>query len=246
MFAGLFIAELYMQYNHEVEVTRLLGAASPMAILLSVMLASRQFVYNAEWNKKEAARASLGVFVKKYNSIIESLHPVLNLREKIRNRDVIPIQDIHNIMGVFIRDGSGYRFVYHGTQTQEDIKHIHTQVTSGYATSFRNDINGMVVERSIIALLNEFEYIAAFMKNETLDAEIVIKLLGSTILNSYIIFEPYIHHLRNDCRHGGDSDTRNGVYEQFEDMAKSIAIELKDDHAFNKINEKKTKTPFGR
>jgi hypothetical protein len=129
---------------------------APLAIFTSVLLASRQFVYVREWNKKDAASKALKEFVDKYNTIVEALQPHINLRQRIRNQEKLSIEEIHNLMGVFCideRDNNKYNFIYHGAQTQDDIKCIHKIDTSKYIQDFLDNVDGRKIERFLISLL---------------------------------------------------------------------------------------------
>ena len=239
VFLGMLFSYLYLEWGNEgVHLVNLLKASSPAAILLSVMLASRQFVYNTTWNKKDAAKNALRDFVERYNGIIEELHPYINIRAYIRNKDRLEMSTLHNLMGVFVKDDDvSYRFVYHGDESQDDIKHTHDLNNIEYDNKFKANIDGRRVERAIISLLGEFEYICSGIKNDVYDKEVVKDLLASTIINGYFVFEYYIKHLRHDMRHGGRNI--NSLYGNFEKFAKELSNE-----DFEEIAQEKYIVPF--
>jgi len=215
---GLVISAFYIiEHVNLFEALKIL--ITPSIVVISVFLASRSYIYTRDWNKKNAANTALKEFVAKYNSIVEELHPYINLRQKIRNRTRLSISELHNLMGVFVLKNNIYEFIYHGKHTQEDIKKSQ-QIDTTFLSNFNEEIDGMKIERSIISLLGEYEYISTAVEKDILDKDVVIELLGSTIVNTYYVFLPYIYHLRHDYRHGNGK--RYKLYENFEKIANEI------------------------
>jgi hypothetical protein len=226
IFLGMFISAILIDNFSNLNIVEILKATSPIAILLSVMLASRQFVYNTEWNKKDAANRALYESQKNISQYMSVLGKYYDVRECMRNKRVISIQDIHNLMGVFVKNGVDkdgkevYKFVFNGSLIDDnDIKNIHNKKTTGYVTSFDRNKNGKEIERTLLSLLNEYEYICLSTRKEIFDKETVIELIGPSIAAAFIVFQDYIMHLRVDSRHGNG---RYSVYKEIEDMYKEI------------------------
>jgi len=78
---------------------------APLVILASVVLASRQFVYTVEWNKKDAGNKAIHMVKKNINNYIDTINPHFDLRQMMRNGVQTEVTSIHNAMGVFIECG---------------------------------------------------------------------------------------------------------------------------------------------
>lgn len=209
VFVGLGVAYWYIEHTAQSSLLDLLKSMSPAAILLSVMLASRQFAYNTVWNKKDAANKALYASQKHISQYMTTLSKHYDVRERMRNKKTISIVDIHNMMGVFVQDGTNkdgkyvYRFVFNGDDvTDNDIKNTHIKHDTGYATSFDHSRDGREIERTLLALLNEYEYICLSTRKDIFDKETIIELIGPSIASAFIVFHDYIMHLRIDNRHG--------------------------------------------
>ena len=212
---GLVISAFYIKEHIDlIESLKIL--LTPSIVIISVFLASRSYIYTRDWNMKNAANFALKEFVSKFNAIIEELHPYINLRQNIRTKTPLEMYEIHNLMGVFVKNNDSYKFVYHGKHTQDDIKKSQ-QDESLYLNKFDDKVDGMKIERALISLLGEYEYISSAVKKEILDKDIIVELLSSNIINSYYVFLPYIYHLRLDNRHG--DGTQSTLYENFENLA---------------------------
>ena len=240
---GLIISAFYIkEHINLVEALKIL--LTPSIVIISVFLASRSYIYTRDWNMKNAANSALKEFVAKYNTIVEELHPYINLRQNIRTKTPLQMYEIHNLMGVFVKEKNSYKFIYHGNHTQDDIKNSQ-QDDSLYLSKFDDKIDGMKIERSLISLLGEYEYISSAVKKEILDKEIVVELLSSNIINTYYVFLPYICHLRHDNRHG--EGNRYTLYENFESLAIEVEKTRNDKNKqkeFSYFNaSKKTTTP---
>jgi len=96
----------------------------------------------------------------------------------------------------------------------------------------------MYIERSLISILGEFEYICAGVHQDVYDEKIVEDLLASTIINAYYVFEYYIKHLRYDMRHGGNRDS---MYKNFEKFAKKLS----EKNVFKEVGQSEYIVPFG-
>lgn len=209
---------------------------TPIVIFCSLVITAMQFAYNRQWNAKDEAHKSLALFYEKYNEIIEELHKEINIRDYIANRERLDIVYIHNSMGVFTKkeDSELYEFVYHGTENKE----ITPQTKDDNYTKTIKIKDGSRIERSIVRLLSEFEYMCSAVDNEIMDENAVIDLLGPTIVNGYYVFEYYILHKRHDCRHGCK---RYSLYEKFEKIAKKNAA---GDNIFVGVDERHYIVPF--
>lgn len=196
---------------------------TPTIIFTSLVLTAKQFAYNREWNKKDAANKALYASKSKINEYIDALSTHFNLRQMMRNNQIAKIQDIHNAMGVFVKSSNGtelYDFVYHSASPkQEDIRRVHEKIDSDYITEFDSSINGKDIERAILSLLGEYEYLCMSCKYEIFDHNAVIELIGPNIVTTFNTLSDYIMHLRIDSRHGGG---RSHVYEYFESFSKDI------------------------
>lgn len=214
---------------------------TPSIIFISLVLTAMQFAYNREWNKKDAAHKSIADFSKSYNEIIEELHEIINIRHHIASRTRIKVSDIHNLMGVFSKQDDGtYIFVYHGP-TDEEI--IPQDKDDAYIRTKKSQIDGRKVERAIIRLLGEFEYICSAVDNEIMDNKTVMDLLAPTIVCGYYVFEYYILHKRHCDRHGGG---RGKLYEKFEKIAKDNSGLVTEDCGveFKDVDKQHYEVPF--
>lgn len=230
------VMAFYMSTTDWLELVKI--GLTPVVIFCSLLITARQFAYNREWNKKDAANKSLRDFLINYNKIIEDLHDIINIRDYIRNKRRLSVAEIHNVMGAFVKKTDGkHKFVYHGKESQEDIKNIQSTHSPKYNSTFKDGIDGMKIERSIISLLGEFEYISSSIDNDIFDEKIVVDLLGSTIVYTYFVFEFYIKHQRHGLRHGGDRDI---LYVKFENFAKRID----SNNSFVKVEKRDYLVPF--
>jgi len=248
----LGIALTYLLLIKNIDVLATLKSMSPFAILLSVMLASRQFVYNGEWNKKDAANKALYSAKENINTFIDDLPFNFNFRQMMRNGQVAKIQDIHNAMGVFVKsnlyteDNRVYKFIYHSNEpNSNDIRNIHNKLEEGYITEFDKSIEGKKIERTILSILGEYEYISMSCMRDIFDKKAVIELIGPNIVTTFNTMSDYIMHLRLDSRHGGG---RSYVYEYFEKFSKEIILYEDNKFDLNLISleesREKHKVPF--
>ncbi len=175
-----------------------------------------QIKYSNEWNKKQLATTRLHESEKNIKAALTALHSTLN----VVGRDVEkPYKDyeIHNLLGVFLNDNK--TFVFHGEQTEEDIKNLHkndSEQKNKHINSFDNSLKGRKTRDNMIALLNEYEYISSSVNCDIFDKESVMRLIDLKIVRTYFRFKNYIEHLRHE--HGGGSTT----YKEFEDFAQEI------------------------
>lgn len=224
---GVFLGLLwgYILHTNNKDILSILKAMSPFAILLSVMLASRQFVYNGQWNKKDAANKALYAAKENINKFIDELPLNFNFRQMMRNGEIATIQEIHNSMGVFVKsemydnDNKVYNFIYHCKEPlARDIQNIHNK-DKGYCKEFNTSIDGRQIERAILSILGEYEYICMSCMQDIFDKEAVIELIGPNIVTTFNTMSDYIVHLRKDGRHGGG---RLYVYDYFESFSQEI------------------------
>lgn len=211
----------------------ILKVIAGMILAVSAGIAVQQFKFNREqaeraneWNKKDAANKALYAAKENINKFIDSLPADFNLRQMMRNGQIASIKDIHNAMGVFIKSdqysGSNrvYNFVYHSATPQaHDIQHIHDKEVEGYCMEFNTKVDGRKIERSILSILGEYEYICMSCTQDIFDKEAVIELIGPNIVTTFNTLSDYIVHLRQDGRHGGG---RSYVYDYFEKFSKEI------------------------
>ena len=224
---------------------------TPSIVFVSVFLASRSYIYTRDWNKKNSANQALYRSKEKINEHIDYLSPFFNMRQMMRNGEVASIQNIHNAMGVFISEKNSigknvYRFVYHSKEPcQQDIQNIHNSKQSNYCVEFDKTVNGKQIERAILSLLGEYEYLCMSAMTGIFDKEAIIELIAPNIVTTFNTLSDYIMHLRIDKRHGGG---RAYVYEYFEKFSKEII--LYKDNKFNlkivELEEKKERhhVPF--
>lgn len=175
----------------------------------------RQIRYSNDWNKKQLATTRLHESEKNIKTALTALHSTLN----VVGRDIenpYKYHEIHDNLGVFLEDRK--TFVFHGEQTDDDIKNLpkNENQKKNHTNKFNHEINGREVRDNIIALLNEYEYISSSVNCDIFDKESVMRLMDLKILRTYLRFQEYINHLRNE--HGGGSTT----YKELEDFANEI------------------------
>lgn len=188
---------------------------TPTVIFSSLIITAKQFAYNREWNTKEAGVKAVYVSRGKTAKENAKIDPLLNTTKKLEENRPLTIREIHNKMGVFLKNG---RFVFHGEHTDDDIRHIHENEQSGYVMQFDNRINGREVEKTIKAILNEYEYICMGCNLGIFDKDVVVELAAIRIVGTFNIFINYIYHLRYDKRH----EYGKFLYNHFESMVKEI------------------------
>jgi hypothetical protein len=214
MLVGLFLAYSYYSWNHGTHMADVLKSLSPLVILLSVILASRQFVYNGDWNKKDAAIKAIYTSREKTGKYNRSLNKILKTSYKFEHNESLTIAEIHNYMGVFLVDQT---FIFHEKKSVQDKSLIHNDTSCSYLREFKNN-DGTKVSKYITLILNEYEYISMACMRDIFDKKVIMELRGDSFIKTYNLFINYIYHCRYDQRHnGGDS-----VYEYFEYFVKEI------------------------
>ncbi len=257
---------MFSMNDHNLAVGRVLFSA---LFVVSLILAALQFSYVREWNKKDAANKALYISKDKISALMDTLSSHFPAREMMRNRYIITIEEIHNMMGVFIEKSKDdennilYQFVYHVKIEPNDIESykqieeykdkIHNK-NGNFIKTFNEKADGKEVERALNSLLNEYEFISLSTRKGIFDKETVIDLIGPNIALTFYIFQNYIRHLRVDSRHGGSPDNeKNHSYEEFEKFTKEIINYKNNKFKLEKITyekldkekyEKKYQVPF--
>ncbi|GEM_PF-6693996 len=210
---------------------------SSLLIVISIILASAQFLYNRQWNQKDAAIKGLYTSNKKTTELNSKLNRYLDTNYKIEHNEPLDIVDIHNKMGVFLDNG---KFVFHGDETQESIKHIQSKYKN-YAQEFDDKIKGREIESLIKDILNEYEYISTACMKGIFDKDIVMSLKAAGIVRTFNLFSNYIYHVRYDKRHNyGDR-----MYSNFEEFATEISNSLYKDDKYSQYRIRKpTKSEY--
>ncbi|OCL99534.1 hypothetical protein AAX29_00575 [Aliarcobacter thereius] len=218
-FIGIFLVYYFVGIN--TETANNLKILSYFFIACATIIASIQLAINAKqtkysnnWNKKQMAMIRLHESEKTIKEALKSLHKHLDVVGR-DPEDPYQLYEIHNKMGVFLENG---KFIYHGEQTKEDKSIIPKRILqkADHICSFDNSLKGRDIRDSIIALLNEYEYIALNVNLDIFDRNAVILLYSERILRTYKKFTKYIEHLRKDHKFGNDA------YIEFENLAKSI------------------------
>ncbi len=211
---------------------------APTVIFMSLLLTARQFVYNREWNKKDAAIKAIYISREKTQKYNDRLNVLLNTTYLIQHDLSLSVIDIHNKMGVFLEDGS---FIFHGDETDNDIQNIHTQENSGYRQDFDKDIDGREIKNLITKILNEYEYISMSCNLDIFDKNVIIELRAGGIVKTFNVFISHIYHARYDKRHGYGQF----LYIHFENFVKEIVKDKKLDLKIKEIPKKEAyMTPF--
>ena len=191
--------------------------ATSALIFISIVLGIINYNYVKEWNRKKAAVEALHNSKKLLKPAIRVLDKEINIQEKIINNYVFTIQELHNIIGVFLKDGS---FVFHGEETPKDRLKVHNK-DNGFIKRFQK-YNGREIYEYIEDILNEYEYLCMAANQNIFDKSTLIELRGSGIVRIFNMFSNHIYHLRHDKRHnfGGR------LYFHLEAFATEIGEEL--------------------
>ncbi|HAC70133.1 MAG TPA: hypothetical protein DCF41_00260 [Arcobacter skirrowii] len=211
---GIIISFIFSGFTNET--LNVLKAISIIFVGFSLLLAMYQLKNSNEWNKKQLATTRLHESEKNIKTSIAGLHSALN----VVNRDITKpyeVYEIHNKLGVFLKDGK--TFIFHGEQTDNDIKILpdDEKQKENHINKFDHDIKGRDIRDNIISLLNEYEYISSSVNCNIFDKESVTRLVDLKLLRTYLKFQKYINHLRD--HHGGGNTT----YIEFEKFAREIA-----------------------
>jgi len=201
--------EIVNQSYHWIDYTKAFGS---IAIAFSVVFAARQFLLNKEqmektnkWNKKEAAIKALHESPMAINESRLYLNKHLKVNPRIEKGENFTIQELHNELGVFLKNGC---FVFHGEQTQENVQMCRHEENDpskrDYCIYFDEHKNGRETYNHITALLNEYEYLAMACNKDIFDKHIVIELKGTGFIAVFNLFSNHIYHKRHDTRHGGN------------------------------------------
>ncbi len=177
-----------------------LKASSIIFVGISLLFALFQYRNSNQWNKKQLATIRLHESEKNIKSAIAALHSSLD----IINRDPdnpYEAYEIHNEMGIFLKDG---KFIFHGEHKDCHIKQLpeDDEQQVNHKNEFDKDVKGSTVRDNIVALLNEYEYLALNVNCGIFDKDTVLKLIDIKIVRTYKKFEKYINHLRIDHKYG--------------------------------------------
>lgn len=79
-----------------------------------------------------------------------------------------------------------------------DYKEIHDKICEkdeqGNCIGLTED--GRIIRRHIVTVLNKYEYLAAGVNEDMFDIVSIEKLVKSSMINTFKMFQPYINHLR--------------------------------------------------
>jgi hypothetical protein len=204
---GIVITLVFMEFDPQVlnairAIGSLLIVASIIIATIQFRLNRKQFQQNNEWNKKQLAMTEAHSVLKNINKYLEVLNPILKYRERKKNNlKPYAIYEIHNAMGVFMKDNS---FIFHGQHSKEDYKRLPEESDGEHISYFIEEIDGILVKDSIYSLLNEYEYLAAGVNNGILDEKIVKSLMYTPMKDAFRLFEVYINHVINN--HDGNKN----------------------------------------
>ncbi|MDM5272102.1 DUF4760 domain-containing protein [Sulfurovum sp. zt1-1] len=169
-------------------------------IAVSAGIAAQQFRFNRKqaekanrWNTKQLAATQMHASRKVIKEAISDLHGKFEILEQ---KGPYSLYEIHDAIGVMLSSG---KFVFHGEETEDDIKLIPDEQheKSKYrAISFRKDVNGREIKDNILKYLGEYEYICVSLNNKIFDEETVRMFLEYGIIRAFMIFENYIDHLQ--------------------------------------------------
>lgn len=210
---GIFISFIFIGFTDKT--LNVLKAISIIFVGLSLLLALWQYNNSNRWNKKQLAANRLHESGKSLKACISVLHDTLNIIERDSS---IPyeVHELHNAFGVFDKDEN---FIFHGEEKESDIKNLplDSKQKEKHINSFR-DINGREIKDNVIALLNEYEYIALNVNNDIFDFETVKRLMAGKIIKNYNRFAIYINHLREHHKYG------KNIYIEFEQLSKKLEL----------------------
>lgn len=211
---GVGIVTVCFFIGFEDKTLNVLKATSIIFVGISLLLALFQFRNTNQWNKRQLATIRIHESDKNLKNAITILHPTLAVVDRSPD-EPYEIYEIHNKMGVFLKNS---KFVFHGEQTDDDIKNLpeDNKQKENHINQFDKNINGREVRDTIIALLNEYEYVSLNVNCGIFDKETVKRLFDIKLLRTFLKFEKYIKHLRGDHKYG---DT---VYIELEGFAKEI------------------------
>jgi len=201
LFSGIIVGVLLVMLvkwldKNTIDAIKAIGS---ILIFISIAIAANQFSLNRKqfennnkWNKRQLAMTQAHTVLDNINKHIEIINPVLHFRER-KKTGLKPyeVYEIHNAMGVFLENGE---FVFHSYHTKEHYKYLPKEPRDSHINYFMDDINGLAIKDSIYGLLNEYEYLAAGVNNDILDAEVIKSLMYTAMKDTYKLFEQYIKH----------------------------------------------------
>lgn len=169
-----------------------------LLILASIIMAIINYRYIKKWNQQKAAIDALHsskILLKKH---IQKLDKEINIQDKLIHNKVLTIQELHNLIGVFMEDGS---FIFHGEHSDNHIDCVHTR-NNGFIKEFKEKSKGRKIYVAIEEILNEYEYLCMAANQGIFYRKTLIELRGSGIVRIFNLFSNHIYHLRYDKRHG--------------------------------------------
>ena len=222
---------------------------TPAVIFTSVLLAARQFLYTREWNQKNTALNILYTSRKETAEAEKFMRNVFDISSNEDKQKPLSIVELHNILGVFLSDGT---FVFHGNEKEEDGNQTQ-KISTEFLQHFKkikdkNDdiVCGKEVLINIVNILNEYEYIALGCKQHAFDTQTVVRLAGPRIVTVFNFYANYIYHLRHDDRH----KESKSLYRELEWLANEICEKYGVDTDYPKIipvpTEEEYSTPFDK
>ena len=226
-FLGLFIVAILIiifLYANEATVNKI-KVISSLLIAVSVVIAALQFRLNRkqiertnEWNTKQFGVTET---YKSRRTIKEAINKLIKDLDVIERTKPFEVYEIHNAFGVFLSNGS---FVFHGEQTDEDIRLLpKDDDDNGHISRFKNDTNGRDIKNLLLDILGDYEYISLGINNGTFHRETVLKLVAGPIRRNYKLFYKYIKHLQHHHKYG------KAVFSEFRKLGIELMLEKRSE-----------------
>jgi len=222
---GLLFGLVFILYFYDMDTKSLIVARMVFSIFVvgSIIIAAMQFrlnrkqsTYANRWNKKQLAITRLHESRKLLKDLQKKLHGHIEILEHDEDNP-FRLYEIHDSFGVKLINGD---FVFHGEQTQEDMRLVPEKQPDQdvfRAIEFKDDVNGREVKDHILDFIGEYEYICSAVNSDVFDDDVVKRLYKKNIVRIYKIFEPYIRHLQITHEYG------RTVFCEFEEVAERYA-----------------------
>jgi len=210
-YTGLFIAEKKIKVSY----------IMPVVISMSIILTAWQFGLTRRWNKKEAGIKGAMEVSEKIFEVNKKLNKIIDINKAVDDIRRLTLDEIHNSMGCFMKDGT---FIHHGEHSSDDWENINT-TTGNFCKKFNDSFDGKEVIHWIESILNEYEYVCLACQEDVFDKKTVKDLMAGKIVMTCHIFYNYILHLQYDERHKGANPS---TYEQLVTFAKELYPEVKE------------------
>ncbi len=229
LLAILMIASLLSFNNEIINVIKVLGS---LMLVFSIGIAAnqfrlnrKQFEKNNEWNTKQfgitETHQSRRIIKNAINELIKDL-------DVIERKKPFEVFEIHNAFGVFLTDG---RFVFHGEQSDKDMRLLPESRNDEHICRFKKNTDGRQVKNILLDLLGEYEYIALGVNNKTFHKESVLSLVAGPIRRNYYLYHKYIKHLQYHHKYG------KSVFSEFRKLGIELSWKKRKNERLKNANE---------